>query len=170
MGAAQESDGPSVFLGFCERRLPGSASGWGGRIALGPMLIWVSKGILARCGGGQSHTAWQAAKALNIRRGSGFQPAMAAFVPPSGSTPARTPALPARGPLHDRRSSQNRREPKRNASLAEQRPAFAKRSAPGHARGTGMLRLPPWNRARLRGSDRRRRIPEGEKSLSTFTG
>ena len=41
-----------------------------------------------------------AAKALNIRRGAGFQPAIAAFVPPSGSTPARTPALPARGLLH----------------------------------------------------------------------
>ena len=33
-------------------------------------------------------TARPAAKALNIRRGAGFQPAMAAFVPPSGSTPA----------------------------------------------------------------------------------
>jgi len=55
-----------------------------------------------------------AAKALNIRRGAGFQPAMAAFVPPSGSTPAGTPALPARGLLHGWRSSRNLREPKRN--------------------------------------------------------
>jgi hypothetical protein len=37
----------------------------------------------------------KAAKALSIRRGAGFQPAMAAFVPPSGSTQARMPAVPA---------------------------------------------------------------------------
>jgi len=43
-----------------------------------------------------------------------------AFVPPSGSTPARTPALPARGLLHGRRSSRNLREPKRNTSLVVQ--------------------------------------------------
>jgi len=52
----------------------------------------------------------RAAQALNIRRGAGFQPDMAAFVPPSASTPAGTPALPARGLLHGRRSSQNLRE------------------------------------------------------------
>jgi hypothetical protein len=34
---------------------------------------------------------------------------MAAFVPPSGWTPAGTPALPARGLLHGRRSSRNLR-------------------------------------------------------------
>jgi len=51
-------------------------------------------------------TARPAAKALNIRRGAGFQPAMTAFVPPWGLTPARTPALPARGLLHGRRSVQ----------------------------------------------------------------
>jgi len=46
----------------------------------------------------ESCTARQAAKVLNIRRGAGFQP-------------AGTPVLPARGLLHARRSSRNRREP-----------------------------------------------------------
>ena len=61
-----------------------------------------------------------AAKALNIRGGAGFQPAMAAFVPPSGSTPAGTPALPARGLLHGWLLIRNLREPKRNQRLVVQ--------------------------------------------------
>jgi hypothetical protein len=49
----------------------------------------------------------QAAKALNIRRGAGFQP-------------AGTPALPARGLLHGWRSSRNRRGQKTNQPLVAQ--------------------------------------------------
>jgi hypothetical protein len=73
----------------------------------------------------QSRFGWLADGSTQVRLAKkhaalGFQPAMAAFVPPSDSTPAGTPALPARGPLHGRRSSQNRGEPKRNASLVVQ--------------------------------------------------
>jgi hypothetical protein len=48
-----------------------------------------------------------AAGPLLAQSAAGFQPAMAAFVPPWGSTPAGTPALPARGLLHPRRPSRN---------------------------------------------------------------